>query len=117
MKKFLIIGANFINKGAQSMLFITMDEIYKRFPNAIVYFGTFEDIDESEYRFKPVFYNPLAVSIALDPSTLNSVISKTRLKNTVKRLTGKGAYTVPVNRLTELADLISDIDMVGRRGQ
>lgn len=112
MKKFLIVGANFINKGAQSMLFITMDEIYKRFPDAEIFFGTFEYIDESKYRFKTVFYNPLAVSIALDPSSLKSVLSKTRIKNTAKRLTGKGAYTVPVNRLNELTDLIGDIEFI-----
>lgn len=30
--KILIVGANFENKGAQSMLFITVDELKKRMP-------------------------------------------------------------------------------------
>lgn len=35
----LITGANYNNKGAQSMLFITIDEILKRIPGAEIYFG------------------------------------------------------------------------------
>lgn len=35
----LIAGANFNNKGAQSMLFVAIDEIKKRIPDCEVYFG------------------------------------------------------------------------------
>lgn len=36
--QFLITGAAFVNKGAQSMLFTTAMEIKKRFKNAVIYF-------------------------------------------------------------------------------
>lgn len=35
----LITGANFNNKGAQSMLFVTIDEIKERIPGCEIYFG------------------------------------------------------------------------------
>lgn len=37
-KRFLITGAQFSNKGAQAMLYVTIDEIRKRFCNAEIYF-------------------------------------------------------------------------------
>lgn len=37
--KVLITGANYNNKGAQSMLFVTIDEIRKRIPHSEIYFG------------------------------------------------------------------------------
>lgn len=52
--KILITGANFTNKGAQSMLFVTVDEVRKRFPDAEILFQTFESLDFSNYRFEPV---------------------------------------------------------------
>lgn len=39
VKRILIVGANFENKGAQSMLFITVDEIKKRIPDGEVFCG------------------------------------------------------------------------------
>ena len=38
VKRRLIVGANIENKGAQSMLFITVDEIKKRIPDGEVFF-------------------------------------------------------------------------------
>ena len=35
----LIIGANFGNKGAQSMLFTTVSAIRQRYPDAKIFFG------------------------------------------------------------------------------
>jgi colanic acid/amylovoran biosynthesis protein len=37
--KVLITGANYNNKGAQSMLFIVIDEVKKRIPDCEIYFG------------------------------------------------------------------------------
>lgn len=39
------------------MLFITVDEIRKRYPDAEIYFGTDEYLDLSEYKFEYVYYN------------------------------------------------------------
>lgn len=50
----LITGANFSNKGAQSMLFITVNEIRKRFPNSDIYFETLEIVELSNYKFDSI---------------------------------------------------------------
>ena len=50
--KVLVTGANFTNKGAQSMLFVTVNEIVNRFPSAEVFFQTREDINISDFNFK-----------------------------------------------------------------
>ena len=50
-QKFLITGANFGNKGAQSMLFVTTDELRRRFPSCSVYFDTAENYPEENYSF------------------------------------------------------------------
>ena len=113
MKKILITGANFINKGAQSMLFITMDEIYKRIPDAEIFFATFEEnIDVSKYRFKIVYYNPVSVSIALEPENYNRIRLNAKLKNAAKKMLGQGKYIVNVKRLTEIRELIPAIDLI-----
>lgn len=115
MYKVLIVGANFINKGAQSMLFITMDEIRRRMPDAEIYFATFEGgIDTKQYRFKTVYYSPQAVSIALSPYSRAKVTLQAHIKNTVKWVAGSKyrKYRVPVGRFTELAELISEINLV-----
>ncbi len=51
---FLIVGAGFLNKGAQSMLFITVDELKKRFPGCSVSVGTYEEFDTRPYTFERV---------------------------------------------------------------
>lgn len=38
VKKFLIIGAQFGNKGAQNMLFVTISEIRKRYEDAVIWY-------------------------------------------------------------------------------
>lgn len=115
MFKVLIVGANFINKGAQSMLFITMDEIRKRIPTADIYFATFEEgIDNSLYRFKTVYYNPQAVHVTLYPNKKFMISVKTYLKNLAKWMAGKKyrKFLVPVRRFSELTTLIRDINLI-----
>lgn len=72
---FLIVGANFRNKGAQSMLFITVDELKKRVPDCNVYFATDEKYDEDLYVFKKFYYSDVSKLIALEP---DSLITKTK---------------------------------------
>ena len=50
-KQFLITGAQFNNKGAQSMLFITVDEIRKRYENAIIWYYP---LDNEKYYSKNI---------------------------------------------------------------
>ena len=68
--KILIVGANFINKGGQSMLFITTDEIMKRIPGAEVYYGCTEAYDEEAYTFRSVFCDSYSKAIALGKQPL-----------------------------------------------
>lgn len=49
--KFLILGANFFNKGAQAMLFITVSELRTRFPGCEIYFLSSEKAEKG-YSFK-----------------------------------------------------------------
>ena len=57
VKKVLITGANFINKGAQSMLFTVTKEIKNRYPDSEVYFAcNREEYDEKNYSFKKLLY-------------------------------------------------------------
>ena len=63
--KFLIVGANFENKGAQSMLFITIDEIKKRVVNPEIYFASLNDINDN-YSFKTLYYCNISKKIALE---------------------------------------------------
>ena len=49
--KFLLLGANFINKGAQAMLFTATSELRKRFPNAeILYLANEKETGEYVFR-------------------------------------------------------------------
>lgn len=52
---FLVTGANFGNKGAQSMLFVTTSELRGRFPSSTIYFVTEETYPEKEYVFKRIY--------------------------------------------------------------
>lgn len=56
MKKFLITGADFRNKGGQSMLFITIDELRKRYPDCEIYYPTKADTDKN-FRVISVYYD------------------------------------------------------------
>lgn len=56
MKQFMITGANFINKGAQAMLFVTVDELRRRYPDCRIYFATSERISKDDYWFDTIKY-------------------------------------------------------------
>ena len=49
--KVLIVGANFNNKGAQSMLFITVDELKRRVPDSEIYYAGCDVFDDKTYSF------------------------------------------------------------------
>lgn len=56
MKQFMITGANFRNKGAQAMLFVTVDELRRRYPDCRIYFATSERISKDDYWFDTIKY-------------------------------------------------------------
>lgn len=81
-KRILVVGSNFINKGAQSMLFIVTDEMMKRFPDAEVYFAcNGEKYKEKDYKFIRLLYTNYSQDIAL-----TNVIILQKLKNTIFNL-------------------------------
>lgn len=53
MKNFIITDANFNNKGAQAMLFITVSELRKHFPECEIDVDTNDNVGEA-YRFNPI---------------------------------------------------------------
>ena len=55
MKKILITGADFKNKGGQSMLYITISELRCRFPDCQIYYPTSNTVEN--VKVIPVFYN------------------------------------------------------------
>lgn len=56
MRSFLITGADFRNKGGQSMLFITINELRKRYPDCRIYYPTKAGSDKN-FRVIPVYYD------------------------------------------------------------
>ena len=110
--KILIVGAGFVNKGAQSMLFITADEIQKRCPDSEIYFTTPENLDMSNYKFKNVFYTPLTQELALKKVSYPFYALKYFMKDTIKYIVGRrkqlfksGEFRKIVNQV----DLIIDV--------
>lgn len=64
--KVLITGANYNNKGAQSMLFIAIDELKKRIPDCEVYFGCgLGDPKLKDVKFKQICFSREGRYIAL----------------------------------------------------
>lgn len=86
---FLITGANFGNKGAQSMLFVTTDELCRRFPSSTVYFATSEKYQEELYSFKKIYATTRACSIAMGGFAGFKALMEQALRDTVKMLIGR----------------------------
>ena len=111
MKKILITGANFNNKGAQSMLFITVNEIRNHFSDAEIFFTTWENLPEfNNLTFQPVFYNEEAMRIALNSKKTYCILFTRLLKNVVKKAMKK--EIVEIKRFYELKELIQDITLI-----
>ena len=90
MKRILITGANFNNKGAQSMLFITVDELRKRIPDCEIYFATSETRDEfNNLNFYIVHYANEPVSIALGKKGTAKIVVMRLARNIAKRVMGR----------------------------
>ena len=104
----LIVGANFSNKGAQSMLFIAVDELKKRFPESKVYFGRVESFDHQLYQFDEIYYSKESKEIALNRIKSFSTVSRVT-KDCVKTLLGRRNNTW---RIFALKKRIKDIDLI-----
>ncbi|MBQ0027431.1 MAG: polysaccharide pyruvyl transferase family protein [Lachnospiraceae bacterium] len=64
--KIIVVGGNCANKGAQALLFITMCELRKQYPEAELYFDSQEKfIDDGTYCFKHVDRRALRNALAI----------------------------------------------------
>lgn len=109
MNNILIVGANFNNKGAQSMLFVAVDEIYRRNPNARIYFGGIERWKSGKYTFDQVYYRDYNKAIAMNEFSHPWYITKSICKDIVKAVACKGNG---IRELTALKKLMPSIDLV-----
>lgn len=107
--KIMIVGANFVNKGAQSMLFIAVDEIKKRYPDAEVLFASTDIIKNvDEYAFTYVYYSKEAKNIALGRKAL-FIRMRQCIKDTVKWLIGR---RILLWKYMDLSRCLNEIDMI-----
>lgn len=109
MKNVLIVGAQFANKGAESMLYITVDEIKKRYPDANIFFGTTEEFDENEYTFRRLYYSPRAKEIALGGVKSVFRLFESIVWDFVKFFIGKKDS---IGHYFDVKNVIEDIDMI-----
>ncbi len=112
MKKVLILGANFNNKGAQSMLFITVSEIRKINDDCEIYFASTKEYDDHNYLFKELCYSERSREIALSERTYLTII-ESAIKDTIKFVIGRRNEFLwefmDLKRLLPNIDLIIDI--------
>lgn len=108
---FLIVGAQFGNKGAQSMLFITVDELKKRVPGCNVYYAGEDTFDENLYAFKEMYYSDVSKMIALNPKSPYTLYRKYRrmAKDCIKYIVGRRDNLF---RYNETAEQFSEINCV-----
>lgn len=93
MKKyrFLITGADFRNKGGQSMLFITIDELKKRFPGCEVFYPTNQKQSEN-FAVNQIYYD------------FNSLMYMDGGKDRIKAL-GKGMVKLMTGKKGNISDI------------
>lgn len=108
---FLIVGCNFNNKGAQSMLFITIDEIKKEFKNAKVYCTETKRFSHEIYNFDYVYFSNISKKIALSNNLISySILTiMATLKDSIKYILGK---KVNLFKFYELKKIIKTIDVI-----
>lgn len=108
VKRVLIVGANFENKGAQSMLFITVDEIRKRISDCEIFFAGCEVFDEELYAFRELYYSEPAKNIALG-NRETSLKAKCWVKDCVKFVIGRRNNLF---RYNEVKNTIASIGLI-----
>ena len=84
-----IVGANFENKGAQSMLFIAVDELKKALPDCEIFFAGGRMPDERQYTFRHLFLTNETCSIALAGRLPVAAVLRCFLKDCVKFAVGR----------------------------
>jgi polysaccharide pyruvyl transferase WcaK-like protein len=112
MKKFMITGANFNNKGAQAMLFVTVSELRKRYSDCKIFFATGEELSTEDYLFDTIRYKYRLKKIALGGligiKELMTSVLMDFVKVMIRYPERKGGYFT-LKKLLPQIDLIIDI--------
>lgn len=86
--KIFIVGANFGNKGAQSMLFTTVREIRRHYPDAEILFAHTDNFPAlgDEFNFKEIYYSDTMFEIAGNKIVCKKSLPKQQIKQTFAAL-------------------------------
>ena len=108
----LVTGAQLANKGAESMLYIVIDEMKKRYPDATIYFATDCDYDESLYSFKKFYMTERGLDIAVGGMGGVYIVFKEVVKDFIKICIGRKTllgHFFDVKRQFKDMDLMIDV--------
>lgn len=116
---FLIMGAEIGNKGAQSMLYITIHELRTRFPNCTIYYGAWDNYDVSNLMVVRVSTGVNSTNIALGRLDFKQFLVRT-FKDGVKFVFGKStdfAHYRDLKKILPMIDAIIDVSgfLMGRK--
>lgn len=101
VKKIMIVGANFANKGSQARLYIVIDELRKRFNDCQIYYAhNDEQLDGSLYRFGKFVFTK---------RTQAQVLKSSPLKN-ITKLFQKKDESASADK--DVSELISEMDLM-----
>lgn len=115
--KFLLLGANFFNKGAQAMLFVSVSELRTRFPDAEIFFLTSEPL-QSGFNFK-YFYNELGWQYLKGCKSFLRAIARVvywKIRGRKISLKGMKAFIKEVSTIDAFVD-ISGYALSSQRGE
>lgn len=105
----LIVGAQLANKGAESMLYISVDEIRKRFPDAEILFATEEIYNDDKYTFKKLNYSERGKIIALGGVKGFIELPKSICKDIIKFILGRRTH---LGHYFDVKNKIKDVDII-----
>lgn len=110
-KRFLITGGNFTNKGAQSMLFVAVDEIKKRFVDAEIIVLPLDDyrIYKENLQFRAIRNHPDVFKLDGKKSTLIKLLCKNILRFFLFRKNWIFSELFNYPKIMRSLDLIVDI--------
>ena len=110
----IISGAQFNNKGAQAMLFTTMDQFRKHYGDVHFYYvpiDSYRKYDESVYKFEVVYGGTPAREYASDPSPLKKLLllSKAAVRSAIKKDAAPPRDIRKLREVMSKADVLVDI--------
>lgn len=82
--KIFVTGANFTNKGAQSMLFTTVSEIRRRYPDAEIFFAHADNFPalNGKFNFTEIYYHKHMFEVSENEIVCRSSVPKSVIEQT-----------------------------------